>query len=813
MSGTTQGAGPRPVSHGGTVFADPTGRRWQRIRRVGGGAAVVMIAVTALFMTLAYQPPRGTGKPAAALSVRDTGRHAPVIGAGPLTRVLRIEQAGASVRGIEPFTGQAVVELDESERNRIGDARYVIQRYGYSETARRTIQLTFDDGPDPEVTRQLLDLLSREKVPATFFVVGRVAVQQPDLIQRMIREGHAVGIHTLTHSDIASLPDWREQAELVETERVLRSVAGVGATFWRMPYDDPTDESAARTIDGLLRAQRLGYVHASYDFDTRDWVHDENPDGRASDIPVPDLASGRNVTMLMHDAGGPNRERTVAYVAGLITQARAAGYTFHTMPQVSPDIRDGNPPVVEPTLGDRAAFVMAKAAFEWPSLLMTGLFAMAVVLVLVVGLGSTVVAVVRARRRRRVRWSSLAGTDLKVTAVLAAFNEETVIERTLQTLLASEHPLHEVIVVDDGSSDSTAAKVRRVALRDPRVRLVQQVNQGKATALNHALLSATGHVVVTLDADTVVTPQTVTNLVRHFAADPDGRLGGVAGVVRVGNRTRNLLTRWQALEYLTQIGIERSAQDAFGAISIVPGACAAWRREAILEVGGYASDTLAEDCDLALSLHAAGWRVTQDDEALAFTEAPETVDDLLKQRKRWTFGTMQAMAKHRGLMFRRGCGVLGWYVLPNYVVSVIVPLLTLPFVALMAFVTVQQGGLPTLAVYFGLFLALHMMVAMVAVRLMGESWTHVLVVPLYRLVYEPLRAYLLYSCAIAAVKGTRMGWNKLDRTGSVDVAALTGHEGVRDHPGTGHDAEPAMLPAPAQGRLVDAPEAPQRQAA
>ena len=161
---------------------------------------------------------------------------------------------------------------------------------------------------------------------------------------------------------------------------------------------------------------------------------------------------------------------------------------------------------------------------------------------------------------------------------------------------------------------------------------------------------------MTLDADTLVTPETIGLLVRHIAADTTGRLGAVAGVVRVGNRKRNLLTRWQALEYLTQIGVERAAQDGMGAISIVPGACAAWRKEAIQQVGGYTDVTLAEDCDLSLSLHRAGWNVTQEDEAIAYTEAPETVDALLDQRVRWTFGSLQAIWKHRDLLPGRAMG-------------------------------------------------------------------------------------------------------------------------------------------------------------
>jgi peptidoglycan-N-acetylglucosamine deacetylase len=323
--------------------------------------------------------------------------------------------------------------------------------------------------------------------------------------------------------------------------------------------------------------------------------------------------------------------------------------------------------------------------------------------------------------------------------------------------------------VDDGSTDGTADEVRKVMAHDPRVVLLRQPNTGKAHALNHGVRDAAGDFVVTLDADTIMEPSTVTNLMRHFALAGASRLGAVAGVVRVGNRETNVLTRWQALEYLTQIGVERSAQDALGAISIIPGACAAWRKEAILDAGGYSDITLAEDCDLALTMHHRGWKVTQDDEALAYTEAPETVDDLLAQRTRWTFGTLQAIWKHRGMMFRPRFGALGCFVMPNYVLTVAMPVIFLPFVIIMGWLALQEQGPGVLVKYFILFILTHLIVAAVAVRLMGEKYHHLLMVPVYRIVFEPLRAYLLYTSVFLAIKGSRMQWKKLVRTGSMDT--------------------------------------------
>lgn len=777
-------AAAEQVGEATAIFLDPSGRRWRRARRTGAVIALVMVLLAAWALPIVLSSPSAAGvERGGLLSKHEVGTNAPVIGQGPLTQMVRLDRAGTTIAAADVFTGEPAGTLSPSDARRAGDARYAVQHYGYSATARKTLSLTYDDGPNPKVTPTLLDLLGREHVPATFFVVGRYAVQNEALLQRMIREGHAVGLHTITHPDISIEPDWRERVELVGTERAVRSITGRSAHFWRMPFDSPDEDSNRRTVDGLLRAQHLGYVHASYDFDTDDWQYAMDPHATAQSIPLPDLRSGQNITVLMHDAGGPNRERTVQYTRRLIAAARAHGYTFTTMPQVVPAIAQGNT-VAEPGWADRAWVLGIKAMYQWPDYVMRGLFLSALLFVVVVGLGQVLLAVVRSRRRAAIAWPAGHELGLSVSVVLAAYEEEPVIARTVRSILASEYPIAEVLVVDDGSKDATSEQVLLVAAEDSRVTLLRQANSGKAGALNNGVARAVGDIVVTLDADTIVTPTTVTRLVRHFALDPDGRLGAVAGVVRVGNREKNLLTRWQALEYVTQIGIERAAQDVLGAISIIPGACAAWRKEAILAAGGYSTITLAEDCDLALTMHEHGWRVTQDDEALAFTEAPETVDDLLAQRTRWTFGTLQAVVKHRGLLFDRRHGWLGWFVLPSYLMSILTPLVFIPFVLAMAVLTIQLEGPGMLLKFFLAFLAVQTVIAAIGLRLMRDDVRQVAVVPLYRVVYEPLRAYLLYSSALIALKGVRMGWNKLVRTGSMDAAHASNPTGSGATAGT-----------------------------
>lgn len=753
------------------IFADPSGRRWRRMRAAGWVVSLALAIAFLVSLPGVLASPElivGDSDASAAAGLAEE-RDPPIIGTGPLERVLRVERRDGAVVGVDPFTGEVERRLTANETDHVDASQAVIEHYGYSQTAKRTLSLSFDDGPDAMVTPRLLDVLSQHKVPATFFVVGRNAVRSPEILRRMTREGHAVGVHTMTHPVLSEEPEWRAQAEVVQTGRAIRAITGRRVAMWRGPYTGGAEGGESGATSDLLRAQRLGYTHVVYDFDTQDWFHDAQADESVADIPLPDLSSGENMTILLHDAGGPNRARTVEYVERLISHAGANGYTFHTIPQVNPPVGESNA-VIAPDLSDHISYVAARVGFDLPRYVLVGLFGVSILFMVIVGLVNAGLALYRARRRRQAVLPADA-RSVDTSVVLAAYNEEAVLARTLDAISASTHPVLEIIVVDDGSTDLTADVVRLASKRDPRIVLMSQNNTGKATALNRGVAASRGQVVVTLDADTLVRPTTVLHLVRHFAVDDSGDLGAVAGVVRVGNRRRNLLTRWQALEYLTQIGLDRSAQDALGAISIIPGACAAWRKEAILSVGGYAEDTLAEDCDLALSLHRYGWRVTQDDEALAYTEAPESVDDLLKQRSRWTYGTLQAMYKNRDLFFSRRNGWLGWFVLPNYLLSLLIPLVFLPFIVVMAVVSLQTEGPWVLLTYAGAFLIIHAAFAALTVRLMREDAGHLLMVPIYRLVYEPLRAYLLYTSVLLAIKGGRMAWNKLDRTGAMDAHA------------------------------------------
>jgi cellulose synthase/poly-beta-1,6-N-acetylglucosamine synthase-like glycosyltransferase len=261
------------------------------------------------------------------------------------------------------------------------------------------------------------------------------------------------------------------------------------------------------------------------------------------------------------------------------------------------------------------------------SVLLSALFSIAIVLGMARSLSLTALAL-----RSRAADAPPYAPGALISVLIPAFNEARVIAVSVRRVLASRHAAIEVIVIDDGSSDATSAIVARGFAEDDRVKLLTLANGGKARALNQGLMRATGAIVVALDADTQFEPETIARLARWFG---DPAIGAVAGSAKVGNRV-NLVTRWQAIEYVTAQNLERRALASLGAIMVVPGAVGAWRRAALDEVGGFPEDTLAEDQDLTIAIQRAGWRVANDAEAIAWTEAPQGFRALAKQRFRWS---------------------------------------------------------------------------------------------------------------------------------------------------------------------------------
>ena len=651
---------------------------------------------------------------------------------------------------------------------------YTITRTNY---APMTVALTFDDGPDARWTPKILDILKEKGVPATFFMVGENGLTERGLLNRIVDEGHEVGSHTYTHPNLATIGRTQTLFELNATQRLFQAFTGRTLKFFRAPYFGDAEPSTADEIFPALEAQQRGYISVGLHVDSEDW---QKPGVTAivSNVVSGVLAKRGNI-VLLHDSGG-DRSQTIAALPLMIDQLRAAGYHFVPVSALAGLTRDQAMPALSPA--DRAAAGVDLWVFESLGMFVRALaflFAAAISLGILRAVTLSGLALLGARRESKVVYPPIDPSRF-VSVLIPAFNEERVIERSIRQVLASERVRIEVIVIDDGSTDATSAVVREHFAEDPRVRLLTIANAGKANGLNRGLELATGEIVVALDADTQFEAKTIARLARWFV-DPE--LGAVAGNAKVGNRI-NLITKWQALEYVTAQNLERRALAQVGAMTVVPGAVGAWRKAAIAEVGGYPPDTLAEDQDLTIAVQRAGWRVMHDQHAVAWTEAPQSLRQLARQRFRWAFGTIQCLWKHKRVMLTgrpRGLAIVGLpqVMLFQLVFALISPIIDLALIInVIATVTsIQAHGLSAvkgdparMAMFWLLFAAIDLTAGLIAFVLEKREDKKLLrwLVPM-RFVYRQTMYYVVIKAIIQALRGPRVGWASIARSGQVRV--------------------------------------------
>ncbi len=549
------------------VFFDTGGKRWRR-SLMCASVIILTIAFIAVWVIKSLSTPLWTAQandnpdfPRA--TVYDRQDKIPNIGEGIFTRIDQVQSRNGKILLKDPFSDRIFREATDDEKMDIGSHEYVSEAFG--KIPDRTLVLSFDDGPDPVYTPPILDILSKNHVQAAFFSIGTNIMHNDAIFKRVIREGHMVGNHTFEHIDFDDHGTLRDREELVATDRTMRTVGGYASKLFRLPYANETDNKY-----GLLLAQQLGYLHVGFDIDTLDWHHD---DGGA--VPIPSL-DGKGHVVLMHDAGG-DRRSTVAFLQKYIDAARSQGYSFSTLQPFVP--KEYWPEKEISASGtDRLSWAGLWAVTVLPSKLVGWLTWFGIGSLSLVSFVNVFLALINHRRLQRI---VLANKDVGLVSILiAAYNEEMVIARTINTLKQTRYRHFEVIVIDDASSDKTLEILRRLEKGWSRLRVFSQPKGGKSEALNLGIKKANGQYIVTLDADTIFTPETVGNLVRHFA---DPRVGAVAGHIKVGNR-RNLLTAWQSLEYISGICVTRMAEGLLGAVMIAPGACSAWLKAAVVRV-------------------------------------------------------------------------------------------------------------------------------------------------------------------------------------------------------------------------------------
>jgi cellulose synthase/poly-beta-1,6-N-acetylglucosamine synthase-like glycosyltransferase/peptidoglycan/xylan/chitin deacetylase (PgdA/CDA1 family) len=618
----------------------------------------------------------------------------------------------------------------------------------------RTVALTFDDGPDPTWTPRVLAVLRHYRVPGTFFLVGTHVASYPGLAREELRDGDEIGSHTYTHANLATA-GWREDFELTLTQNALAGAAGMRTRLLRMPYSSTPDALSAADWRAAARAGRDGYLVVLTSLDTRDWARP----GVARIVTAAMPRDHRGAVIMFHDGGG-DRAQTVAALPAIITQLRARGYRFTTVtgglrlapgdvPATTRQRFAGTALVLTQQAADRAIAVLA-------AILLAASALTVVRLVLLVGF-----AWAHRRRRRRPSVRRGASYHPDVSVVVPAYNEAAGIAATIRSMVTSRYRGRiEIIVVDDGSSDGTAAIAR--GLRIPYVRVVSQPNAGKAGALNRGIAEALSDILILVDGDTIFQADTIGRLVAPLAA---ADVGAVSGNTKVGNR-RGFLGGWQHLEYVMGFNLDRRLFDLLGTIPTVPGAIGAFRRAALAAAGGVSTDTLAEDTDLTMTLCRSPWRVVYAPDAIAWTEAPSSLRQLWRQRYRWSYGTMQAMWKHRRAVIEHGpSGRFGRYCLTYLTLfHVLLPLIA-PVVDVSSAYGLAFLNPVKVALFWLAFVLLQALAGGYALWLDGERLRPLWLLPLQQVVYRQLMYLVTIQSVITALAGTRQRWQVISRTG------------------------------------------------
>ncbi|MCH0563837.1 MULTISPECIES: glycosyltransferase [unclassified Streptomyces] len=651
---------------------------------------------------------------------------------------------------------------DDKVPEQILEGGPVIDTRGKTPTTLRVpdhrVVLTFDDGPDPTWTPRVLDVLKKNHAHAVFFVTGTMASRYPELIRRMVDEGHEVGLHTFNHPDLSYQSKRRIDWELSQNQLALAGAAGIRTSLFRPPYSSESEnmDNASWPVTEYIGS--LGYLTVVNDTDSEDW---QKP-GVDEIIRRAKPEHGQGAIILMHDSGG-DRHQTVRALARFLPELQEEGYRFQNLTEAL-DAPSAHTKVTGAELWKGKAWIfLVSASDDVTDILAVGLavigflvFARFGLMLLLSGLHA------RRTRRKNFRWGPEPVTE-PVSVLVPAYNEAKCIENTVRSLMRSEHPI-EIIVIDDGSSDGTARIVEAMGL--PNVRVVRQLNAGKPAALNRGLANARYDIIVMMDGDTVFEPATVRELVQPFS---DPRVGAVAGNAKVGNKD-TLIGAWQHIEYVMGFNLDRRMYDVLQCMPTIPGAVGAFRRSALERVGGMSDDTLAEDTDITMAIHRDGWRVVYAEKARAWTEAPESVQQLWSQRYRWSYGTMQAIWKHRGALLDRGpSGRFGRVGLPLVSLFMVVAPLLAPLIDIFLIYGLLFGPTEkTILAWLGV-LAVQAVCAAYAFILDREPLTPLISLPLQQILYRQIMYVVLLQSWITALTGGRLRWQKLRRKGGVSA--------------------------------------------
>lgn len=642
---------------------------------------------------------------------------------------------------------------------------FVVKQFGKS--TEKKMVLTFDDGPHPLYTRQILDILDKYNVVANFFIVGIEAEKNIPLVKRIFNSGHEISNHTFTHPNMATVSRQRAFLEMDATKLLIEAITGRSTIMFRAPFNADSRPETMEELVPVALSRTKNYLTIGENIDPLDWQIDEDKNFNGDSIfnRVVRMKDRGNI-ILLHDAGG-DRSATVDALPKIIEYFHKEGYKFTTVADLMGKTRDDVMPPV-PNYQEnyllRFNYFLAEGGYYFGKIF-NALF------LLFLTLGSirlliVLVASILARKKERSKQLDPLKNNPLVSIIVPAYNEEVNAVSSLNNLLRCDYPLFNIIFVNDGSTDNTLEVVKAAFGNNNQVAILDKLNGGKASALNYGIAVSEANYLVCIDADTKLKPDAVSKLMMHFN---DETVGAVAGNVKVGNEV-NLITRWQSIEYTTSQNIDRKAFGYFNAITVVPGAIGAFSKKAIEEAGGFTSDTLAEDCDLTIRILRNGYTIANENSAVAMTEAPETLKEFMSQRFRWTFGVLQTFWKNRDALFNTNFTKLGFIALPDILLfKYIIPLFA-PFADFLMLIGLMTGNSSEIGFYYIVFLSVDILLAIFAFSIEKEPlWKLLWLVP-QRIIYRWLLLVVLFRTMRKAVKGELQHWGVLKRTGNVQEA-------------------------------------------
>lgn len=642
----------------------------------------------------------------------------------------------------------------------------------------KKIALTFDDGPHPEDTYKVLDILDKYDVKGTFFLVGSNVLANPDVAKNIVQRGHEVENHTYDHPVFSKLTPDSQINQIKANTELIEAVTGQDVRFFRKPFSDNNDIQTEQDLEYLKTLNNLGLEASEYDIDSKDWLLDTSDQVVEKVINDLKTSNGDYSQILFHDTH-QNIYRTLDALPPIIEFLQSNNIEIVRVDQL----------VSNSTLAETTTTKEFRA-IEIKNILFAGFVWINVFLVVVALLKYAwmIFGSISYHFKHRFRNAFLRRVNEKqrnwptLGIIIACHNEELVIGKTLQGLLDSSYKKFRVTIIDDGSTDNTAEIVREFCDKDKRFKLLSIPNGGKANALVRGISITRTKWLVFCDADTIFD----TDALRGFADSifTNKRVGAVAGRIFVGN-TINALTRSQAIEYGIAHIFTKAAQDIINSITVVPGALGLWNRDSLVAVGGFTSETLAEDADATMNLISANKRVKYFSSITARTEAPEKMKMLYKQRTRWQLGNMQATIKHRKGLFRKKYGGLGFFGLPMMIHEL---LTTLLYPALLGFTIFVLSGrifnwefvIPSNLQFITSDWFLLFSFSLVAIELLlsifviirepttrKQKLSLLLTLPYYLIIYKTFLSYSTLVAMMRAARGTLQGWGHLTRTATV----------------------------------------------